>query len=113
MLPHSGGSTGPWLEGIRFQGMGFGSCLPRGWLGDEGFPVEPPCSCAASGDDVMFHSRGCDRTLHPFVDEETLALVEDAVESLVCSRGSGPGDAGAVLSALAEGRVSIPVSLRR
>ncbi len=28
-------------------------------------------------------------------------MVEEAVESLVCLRGSGPGDAGAVLSCLA------------
>lgn len=39
--------------------------------------------------------------MRPFVDEQTLVLVEEAVESVVCSRGSGPGDAGAVLSALA------------
>jgi hypothetical protein len=35
------------------------------------------------------------------VDEETLVLVEEAVESLVSFRGGGRGDAGAALSALA------------
>lgn len=39
--------------------------------------------------------------MYPSIDEQTLALVADAVESLVCSRGSGPGDAGAALAALA------------
>lgn len=39
--------------------------------------------------------------MHPFLDEQTLSLVEDAVESVVCWRGSGPGDAGAAWSALA------------
>jgi hypothetical protein len=78
-----------------------GFCLPRGWLGDESFPVDPECSCGPSGDAFGFHRRGCDRTLEPFIDNEILAVVEDAVEFLVCSRGSGTGDAGAALSALA------------
>jgi hypothetical protein len=80
---------------------GLGSCLPRGWLGDEAFPPDPACSCGLTGAAFEFHRPGCDRSLHPHIDEETLALVEEAVESLVCLRGSGPGDAGAALSALA------------
>lgn len=81
--------------------MGSPSCLPRGWLGDEAFPADPECSCGLTGAPFEFHRPGCDRTAHPYLGEETLALVEDAVASLVCLRGSGVGDAGAALSALA------------
>jgi hypothetical protein len=77
------------------------SCLPPGWLGDEAFPVDPECSCGLSVAPFEFHRPGCDRTGHPYIDGETLTLVEAAVESLVCLRGSGLGDAGAALSALA------------
>lgn len=77
------------------------SCLPPGWLGDEGFPVDPACSCELSGAPFEFHRPGCDRTLYPYLDEESLAVVADAVGSLVCLRGSVVGDAGAVLSVLA------------
>jgi hypothetical protein len=77
------------------------SCLPRGWLGDESFPADPECSCGLTGAPSEFHRLGCDRTLHPYLDEVTLALVEEAVDSLACLRGSGRGDAGAALSALA------------
>ncbi len=76
------------------------SCLPRGWLGDE-FPVDRPCSCGLTGAPFEFHRPDCDRSSCPWLDEETLALVEEAVGSLVVSRGGGRGDAGAVLSALA------------
>ena len=50
--------------------------------------------------------------MYPSIDEQTLALVADAVESLVVSRGSGPGDAGAALAALASliARGPIPAS---
>lgn len=78
-----------------------GSCLPRGWLGDESFPVGSVCPCGLTGAPFEFHGPGCDRALHPHLDAETLALVKDAVETLVCLRGSGRGDAGAVLSCLA------------
>jgi len=81
--------------------MGLWSCLPRGWLGDEGFPVDLVCSCGLTGARWEFHRPGCDRSRHPCIDEETLALVEEAVACLVCVRGGGCGDAGAVLSALA------------
>jgi hypothetical protein len=43
----------------------------------------------------------CDQALQPYLDEESLAVVGQAVASLACTRGSGPGDAGAVLSSLA------------
>lgn len=81
--------------------MDLSSCLPRRWLGDESFPVAPGCSCGLSGAPFEFHGPDCDRTLHPYLDHETLALVDDAVESLVCLRGSVPGDTGAALSCLA------------
>ena len=81
--------------------MGLPSCLPRGWLGDESFPADPVCSCGLSVALFEFHRRGCDRSLYPFVDDDTLALVGAAVDSLVLLRGSGQGDAGAVLSCLA------------
>lgn len=77
------------------------SCLPRGWIGDESFPVGAECSCGLTGAPFEFHRPGCDRALHPHIDDETLALVDDAVETLVRLRGSGPGDAGAVLAGLA------------
>jgi len=77
------------------------SCLPRGWLGDERFLVAPSCSCGLTGAPFEFHGPDCDRASHPHLDEETLALVDDAVESLACLRGSVGSDAGAVLSCLA------------
>lgn len=77
------------------------SCLPRGWLGDESFPADAECSCGLTGAPFEFHRGGCDRTAHPYIDDETLALVDQAVESLVVLRGSARGDAGAVLSCLA------------
>lgn len=52
------------------------------------------------GDGLRFHDRVCDRAARPYIDDETAALTERAVESLVCCRGSGTGDAGAVLSCL-------------
>ena len=88
------------------------SCLPRGWLGDEAFPVGLECSCELSAVPFEFHCLGCDRSSYPFIDEETLTLVEHAVESLVCLRGAGVGDAGAALSALtsliAEAQTRLP-----
>jgi len=39
--------------------------------------------------------------VRPHIDAETLALVDDAVESLACFRGSVSSDAGAALSCLA------------
>lgn len=88
------------------------SCLPRGWLGDESFPADPDCSCGLTGAPFEFHGPGCDRTLHPYLDDDSLALVEEAVESLVCLRGSGVGDAGAALAAIAsliaEARTRLP-----
>jgi hypothetical protein len=77
------------------------SCLPRGWLGDECLPADPECSCGLSVAPFEFHRRGCDRTLHPYLDEDSHALVGVAVGSLVWLRGSARGDAGAALSALA------------
>lgn len=77
------------------------SCLPRGWLGDELFPVAPECSCGLTGAPFEFHGPGCDRASHPHVDDVTLALVDNAVESLACLRGSVASDAGAALSCLA------------
>jgi len=77
------------------------TCLPMGWLGDKAFPIGPPCSCGLSGGSFELHRPACDRSSHPYIDEETLALVEHAVESLVCVRARGVGDAGAALSALA------------
>lgn len=77
------------------------SCLPRGWLGDESFPAGPECSCGLTGAPLELHGPGCDRALRPHLDAETLALVEDAVETLVRLRGSAGDDAGAVLACLA------------
>jgi hypothetical protein len=77
------------------------SCLPRGWLGDEEFPVAPECSCGLTGAPFEFHGADCDRAVHPHLDDETLALVDAAVESLACLRGSVSSDAGAALSCLA------------
>jgi len=75
--------------------------LPRGWLGDEGFTDEAECSCGLTRAPNEFHHRSCDRTSHPYLDEESLTMVLGAVESLACLRGAWPGDAGAVLSCLA------------
>ena len=72
------------------------SCLPS-WLHTDS--LLPGCSCAVGGG-WPFHDRVCDRVARPYVDDETAALVERAVESLVCGRGSGSGDAGAALSCL-------------
>jgi len=72
--------------------------LPRGWLGEERFPVAPACSCGLTGAPFEFHGVDCDRAVHPHLDEETLALVDDAVDSLACLRGSVGSDAGAALS---------------
>jgi len=66
------------------------TCLPRGWLGDEGFPLASDCPCGLTGAPSERHRPGCDRTVHPQVDEETLALVNAAVESLARRRGSAP-----------------------
>ena len=77
------------------------SCLPRGWLGDEASPVGLECTCELSAVPFEFHCPECDRSSHPFIDEATLTLVEQAVESLVLLRGAGVGDVGAALSALA------------
>jgi hypothetical protein len=76
-------------------------CLPRGWIGDDGFPVDPECSCGLSVAAFGFHRPGCDRSLDPYIDEQTDALVDDAVACLVWLRGAERGDAGATLSALA------------
>ena len=76
-------------------------CLPRGWLGTEHLPEEPECSCGMGYVPVELHDRGCDRARAPFLDYDTLGLVDGAVKSLVCSRGSSLGDAGATLSCLA------------
>ena len=81
--------------------MDLTTCLPRGWLGDEGFPVASPCPCGLTGAPSEHHRPGCDRTAHPQLEDETLALVNAAVESLARRRGSAPGDAGATLSCLA------------
>jgi hypothetical protein len=79
--------------------VGLGS-FPRGWLA-ETVAVDPECSCGLSGAPFDFHDPGCDRSRCPCVDEEALVVVEGAVESLVWLRGSGPGDADALLWALA------------
>lgn len=81
--------------------MDLTTCLLRGWLGDEGFPVVPHCACGLIGASSERHHPGCDRTVHPRIDGETLALVNAAVDSLARRRGSAPGDAGATLSCLA------------
>lgn len=77
------------------------SCLPRRWLGDETFTAEPTCSCGLTSDPCEPHRRGCDRSLHPYLDEESLALVDGAVVSLTVLRGARATDEGAVLSVLA------------
>lgn len=79
----------------------FPSCLPRGELGDERFPLEPTCSCGLIVCASDHRAPGCDQTLHPYIDKGSLAVVEETVASLARSRGPGPGDAGAALSALA------------
>ena len=81
--------------------MGLRSCRPREWLGGEVLSAEPECSCGLIGAPFDFHHPECDRSLHPGIDEEALDLVEEVVESLVCLGGSGLGDAGTVLWALA------------
>lgn len=70
-------------------------------MGDERFPVAPECSCGLTGAPFEFHGPDCDRASRPHVDEETLALVDHAVESLAFLRGSVSSDAGAALSCLA------------
>ena len=72
------------------------SCLPS-WLHIDSLLPVPVCSCAVGGG-WRFHDRVCDRVARPYIDDETAALIESAVESLVCGRGSGIGDAGAALS---------------
>ncbi len=81
--------------------MAFPSCLPRGELGDERFPLEPMCSCGLIAGAPGHGAPGCDQALHPYLDETSLAVVVEAVASLAWARGSGPGDAGAALSCLA------------
>lgn len=77
------------------------SCLPRGWPGDEAFAVDPPCSCGLTGAPFEFHRQDCDRTSRPYIGEETVVLVDEAVWSLVVLRGGEMGDGRAVVSALA------------
>lgn len=76
-------------------------CLPRSGSGTEHLSCGAQCSCGITGAPFEFHHPGCDRARVPYIDHDTLALVEGAVESLVWSRGSGHGDAGAALSCLA------------
>lgn len=75
--------------------------FPRGWLTDRIVAVDAECSYGLSGAPFDFHDPGCDRSRGPCVDEEALDVVEGAVESLVWLHGGGPGDADAVLWALA------------
>lgn len=76
-------------------------CLPRTWLGTEHLPYDPECSCGAGGVPSEPHDPACDRTRAPYLDHDTLGLIDQAVGSLVWSRGASPGDAGAALSCLA------------
>ncbi|MHB1555766.1 MAG: hypothetical protein ACYCSX_15745 [Acidimicrobiales bacterium] len=94
--------------------MGAFSCLPQGFLGDEGFPVDLEWSCSLPiGFAERRHRRpGCDHCARPYLDEESLGLVESSVASLVAMRGSSQGDAAATLSALcsliAEAQARLP-----
>ncbi len=89
-----------------------GSCSSQRWPGDEPLPVDPPCSCGLTGSPFEYHRLDCDRSSHPYIDEEACALVEEAVASLVVMRGGERGDAGAVLAALAsliaEAQIRLP-----
>lgn len=76
--------------------MDRGSC-PSSWFRTDSVVPGPGCSCAIVCD-WRFHDRVCDRAARPYIDDETAALIESAVETLVCCRGSGSGDAGAALS---------------
>ena len=76
------------------------SCLPRGWFGDERFPVAPECSCGLTGAPFEFHGPECDRALHPHIDDETLALVDDAVEWIRPIAEGAPIAQGAALEAI-------------
>jgi hypothetical protein len=82
----------------QFDGL---HCLPGTWLGTEHLSYDPECSCGAGGVPSELHDRACDRTRAPYLDHDTMGLVEQAVGSLVWSRGSSSGDAGAALSCLA------------
>ncbi len=53
-----------------------------------------------TGAPFELHQPGCDRARVPYIDHDTLALVEGVVESLFWSRGASHGDAGAALSCL-------------
>ena len=76
-------------------------CLPPEWFGDEGFPADAECSCGLSVAPYEHHRPGCDRAAHPYLDVESLTLVEDALASLVSLRDSVRGGAGAVFACLA------------
>jgi hypothetical protein len=78
-----------------------GSCSSRRWLGDQPLPVDPPCPCGLTGSAFEYHRLDCDRSSHPYIDEQACVLVGEAVASLVVMRGGERGDAGAVLAALA------------
>lgn len=93
------GSTFGKLEVFSLQVMDGAGCRPPGWLRIESLPAGPECPCVPAGA-FGFHAPHCDRAARPYVDDESLALIEDAVQSLVCFRGSGAGDAGAALSCL-------------
>lgn len=73
------------------------SCSPS-WLRTDSLHRGPECSCVIGAGG--FHDRACDRAARPYIDDETAALIDSAVETLVCCRGSGSGDAGAALSCL-------------
>jgi hypothetical protein len=64
---------------------------------------------------LELHRPGCDRARAPYLDYDTLGLVEEAVESLVRSRGSSQGDAGAALSCwaslIAEAQSQLPAAV--
>ena len=75
--------------------------MPRGWLGTEHLEDDPECSWGAGGVPYEFDRCGCDMTRAPYLEHDTLELVERAVESLARGRGSSPGDAGTALSCLA------------
>lgn len=81
--------------------MAITSCLPRGELGDEHFPLEPLCSCGRLVTPREAHRLTCDRSQQPYLDKESLRVAEDATALLACLRGGKPRDAGAWLSCLA------------
>src|ERR1700737_4152636 len=62
--------------------------------------VEPHRWDEESGDPWAFEDPRVNRTAIPCTDNDTAELIERAVKDLTIFRGSGPGDAGAVVAVL-------------